>query len=115
MTRRRYNPEFDRALGDVIATWRAGSMRPFAELIAEVGVSQQQWYKYEAGRDQISTARLVAIAQALGAEPETLLGEARGAVGEPSDKTQVQLVHATRQLRPDQRKALLGVARGMMA
>lgn len=114
MTRRRYNPEFDRAMGQVIATWRAGSERPFAELIAEVGVSQQQWYKYEAGRDQVSTARLVAIAHALGAEPEVLIREAIGA-REPSDKTQVQLVHTTRQLRPDQRKALLGVARGMMA
>lgn len=114
---KRPSPELDAALGRVIREHRLGLGLDQSTLAQRVGVAYQQVAKYERGGNQVSVARLIALADALGVEPTKLLDEALARIGRsatvPSDALHVELETGTRRIGPAGRKALLAVAREM--
>lgn len=112
---KRPSPELDVALGRVIREhriWVGLDRRTFAH---GAGITTQQLEKDENGENQISAARLMALADGLGVEPTKLLAEAMTEIGRtaafPSDALQLELDLITRRIGPAGRKALLAVAR----
>lgn len=114
---RRLSPEMDVALGLAIRERRLGLKLDQQTLAQRLSVSYQQLAKYELGKNQVSTGRLIELADALGVEPTRLLDEALARIGRttmaPSDALQIELEMVTRRIGPAGRKALLAVAREM--
>lgn len=73
--RRRRPPasERDRALGARIRAARLAAGLRQEDLARAIGVSYQQVWKYETGTNRLPAARLLAIAEAVGEAPGTLL------------------------------------------
>lgn len=64
----------DAALGQKIRELRRLRGLTQSELAALAGVTGAQVHRYEAGGTRIAASRLVAIARALGAQPDSLIG-----------------------------------------
>lgn len=115
---KRPSRELDRALGLRIRAYREAQGLTQSDLAAKVGVTFQQQQKYERGESQVSSSRLVMVAEALELEPGKLIEEARAALGRtkcgpPGDKTQLELQRAAQKVTPAGRRALLAVAKVM--
>lgn len=64
----------DLAIAQRIRTLRQKENLPQNEAARMLGISFQQWQKYELGRNRISAARLISIANILNTTPHYLLG-----------------------------------------
>jgi transcriptional regulator with XRE-family HTH domain len=111
----------DMAVGQAIRDLRRAQSRTQKDLARRVGVTGAQLHRYETGSTRIAASRLIAIAEALGVGPESLIAAGTdrappapmppGAGGEI-----VELIELYGALGdPRQRKALLAVARMMAA
>jgi transcriptional regulator with XRE-family HTH domain len=69
----------DAALGREIRELRRGLGWTQKTLAAMVGVTGAQLHRYETGATRMAAGRLVAIAEALGVAPDSLIGTYRGA------------------------------------
>lgn len=81
--------DFDARLGARLRGWRERRGLSLPDVAEEIGVSYQQLQKYEAGRNSLSVARLVRIADLLDVPPLALLDEvSRNKTGADSDALQ---------------------------
>lgn len=64
----------DTALGQKIRSLRRSRVLTQKELAGMVGVTGAQLHRYETGGTRIAASRLVALAQALGVRPDSLIG-----------------------------------------
>ena len=67
----------DVAVGARIKAARVRASLSLEQLATRVDLSTQQLFKYENGSNRITVGRLIAVADALGVEIETLLGRSR--------------------------------------
>lgn len=67
----------DAAIGARIRTIRMAARLSLEELAGRLGVSPQQLHKYETGGTRITVVRLIAVADALEVDLETLLSVSR--------------------------------------
>lgn len=114
----------DEEVGRRIRQARKAQGRVLKELAYVIGVTAAQLHRYEVGATRIATSRLIAIADALGVSPDTLLAndddpkDASGArdpvpLAAGSADDLVELIQHFSQLDPKQRAALMTVARLM--
>jgi transcriptional regulator with XRE-family HTH domain len=104
----------DTAVGRRIRDYRLARRMPLSELSSRVGVSYPQMHRYECGLTRVAAGRLIAIASALGVSVEALTSittEARPAARR--DDVDLLLEAFNGIDRPEQRHALISLARSM--
>lgn len=111
----------DTAMGREIRQCRRAAGMTQKEVAAIVGVTGAQLHRYETGTTRIATTRLIAIANALGVRPDTLLAAGStsvspdpGALLPHSSEEIVTLIQMFGSISdPRHRSALVAVARMM--
>lgn len=68
--------DFDRRLGERLKTLRIKRGLSLTDVASEIGISYQQLQKHEAGRNSLSTHRLLKIAKVLEVGPQAILNMA---------------------------------------
>ena len=102
--------EFDVTLGAAVRARREALGVTQAQLGKAVDVTFQQIQKYERGTNRIAAATLARIADTLDIPASELLGEPAVDADQPGARA---LLHEWTTLTPDQRAALLALARGL--
>nr|WP_315054367.1 helix-turn-helix transcriptional regulator [uncultured Brevundimonas sp.] len=99
--------DFDVELGTRVKARRLAVRVTQAELAQQIGVTFQQVQKYERGQNRISASMLARIAAVLDTTASELMGETFEA-GDPDARA---VLVAWAKLTPDQRQAMLTLAR----
>jgi transcriptional regulator with XRE-family HTH domain len=112
----------DAAVGREIRQHRRAAGMTQKHLASIIGVTGAQFHRYETGATRITASRLIAIANALGVRPDTLLAAASSAKPQPASVSVgtsqeiVELVQMFGSIAdPRHRSALVAVARMMTA
>lgn len=102
--------DFDVRLGAAVRARREAVNVTQAQLGKAVGVTFQQIQKYERGTNRIAASTLAKIAEALDIPASELMGEPAVDADQPGARA---LLHEWATLTPDQRAAMLTLARGL--
>ena len=119
--RERRPTKSDSVVGHEIRQYRRSAGLTQKQIASMIGVTGAQLHRYETGATRITASRLIAIANALGVRPDTLLASA--AQPEPvqppplhSSDEMVELIQMFGSIAdPRHRSALVAVARMMTA
>lgn len=119
--RERRPTKSDSVVGREIRQYRRSAGMTQKQIAAMIGVTGAQLHRYETGATRITASRLIAIANALGVRPDTLLASAtqpEPAMPAPSHSgdEMVELIQMFGNIAdPRHRSALVAVARMMTA
>ncbi|ONG50152.1 hypothetical protein BKE38_19230 [Pseudoroseomonas deserti] len=121
MTLKRGPTHSDTAMGREIRQCRRAAGMTQKQVAAIIGVTGAQLHRYETGTTRIATTRLIAIANALGVRPDSLLAAASTAVTPeqvtPLPNTNEEIIALIQMFGsipdPRHRSALVAVARMM--
>lgn len=120
--RERRPTKSDSAVGREIRQYRRSAGLTQKQIASLIGVTGAQLHRYETGATRITASRLIAIANALGVRPDTLLATAAQAeqpmpaANMHSGEEMVELIQMFGSIAdPRHRSALVAVARMMTA
>lgn len=107
--------EADRRIGERLHAARIAAGKTMSDLGALLGVSHQQYRKYETAQNRCPPARLAMLASHLGTTTDALLGMGGEEAPEriANNRALVELSKIASRLKPEQVAALTAAARAM--